>query len=91
VFYDFDPGNKNQDPADHPGTDGHFAPLVADIDVCNKGAAIENEANTFPTYRYDPTAGRIYTGAKNSNWYVWKLLSDNHLYLGTPPNAPGWP
>ena len=44
----------------------------------------------FSSFRYDPTAGVIYPGEKNSNWYASYMLANETLFLGVPPSAPGF-
>jgi RHS repeat-associated protein len=99
VFYNFNTSGDARDPDDHPfdprnqskAGNSHLKPLSGGLDVCNKAADIENSASKFPTYRYDPTNGRLTWGkGRNSNWYAQKLLSDNGIDLGTPPGTPGW-
>ena len=93
----------SRDPQDHPfdptvdgpqpGADGHLPSLIGGANVCNLASSIENTASTFSsiTTKYDPTNGNFIPGGHNSNWFAWLVTSINGVYLGTPPNAPGFP
>ena len=89
VFYNFQ-NDDVRDDKDHPVGDQVAARLKGGLDLCRKEAAIENEATSFPSHRYNPISSNPSFGV-NSNWLVWRLLSDVGLTVPAPPNAPGYP
>jgi RHS repeat-associated protein len=88
VYYDIVGGFVPQDIRDRPISDAITGSISGGLDICLKGGTIENQAWAFPKYPYD--ASSSYYGV-NSNFFTWKLLSNNGLYLGVPPRAPGFP
>ncbi len=104
VWYDFfppdsrDTGDNPYDPLDpSPNADPSTGSTrgMYPSSVCSAALDIENfnyeNLGYIDSFPYDPTSGSIYTNGKNSNWYAWYMLANETLYLGTPPNAPGFP
>jgi len=82
-------GNFNiypwQDPNDNPSIDPSTGTIVGGPDLCDTAINIENEAKALSgQYPYDPRA----VNGENSNWFIWKLLTDNGLPDLTVPNPP---
>jgi hypothetical protein len=76
------------DPNDHPLTDPSTGG-VGGPSVCQQVSGLFDEANSFPTTKYNPVPGLLLQGA-NSNSYASTLLAGVGLNLGTPQFSPGF-